>query len=68
LPVFASAAARFGREAAREGSETSVAVKKLAHGMRDIASENPEFMKAVVAPLVEAGKAALAGTDAGEGS
>lgn len=68
LPVLASAAAKFGREAAVEGSQTSIAVKKLAHGMRDIASENPEFMKAVVAPLVEAGKAALAGTDAGEGS
>ncbi len=68
LPVLASAAARFGGEAAREGSETSAAVKKLADGVRDIASRNPEFMKSVVAPLVEAGKAALAGTDAGEGS
>ncbi len=69
LPVIGSAAAALGDEAAREGSEINLAVRKMADGIREIASENPDFMQAVVAPLVEAGRAALAGTEAaGEGA
>jgi len=68
LPALGATAATLGREAAREGSETNLAVRKLADGIRQVASENPDFMKEVVSPLVEAGRQALAGTQAGEGS
>ncbi|HEY5531820.1 MAG TPA: hypothetical protein VIK22_07450 [Candidatus Anoxymicrobiaceae bacterium] len=69
LPAIGSAAALLGKEASREGSETNLAVRKMADGIKEIAGENPDFMQAVVAPLVEAGRAVLAGTEAaGEGS
>lgn len=68
LPAIGSAAAKLGREAAREGSETAAAVKKIAGGIRKMAMDNPDFFIAVVAPLVEAGRQALAGAQAGEGS
>ncbi len=69
LPAVGSAAALMGKEASREGSETNLAVRRMVDGIKEIAGENPDFMKAVVAPLVEAGRAVLAGTEAaGEGA
>lgn len=68
LPAIGSTAAQLGKEAAREGSETSAAVKKIAGGIKKMAMDNPDFFIAVVAPLVEAGRQALAGAQAGEGS
>jgi hypothetical protein len=68
IPAVGSAAAKLGKEAAREGSETSATVQKIAEGIHRVAAENPDFIREVVAPLVEAGRQALAGTLAGEGS
>lgn len=61
LPAAGAIAATLGREASREGSEVNLAVGRLADGVKRIASDNPEFVQSVVAPLVAAGKAALAG-------
>lgn len=69
LPAIASLAETLGKEASREGSEMNQAVKRLAAGVRQVAADNPEFMSSVVAPLVEAGRDALAGGGtAGEAS
>lgn len=65
VPMMKRAAARIGGEASSEGSGTAKLVKGLADGIRDVGKENPDFMKSVVAPLVEAYRQALAGT--GEG-
>ncbi|MBU4175904.1 MAG: hypothetical protein KKB90_11385 [Actinobacteria bacterium] len=65
LPLAASRVSRMGEEAKREGSDTARLVKGLAQGMKDIARDNPEFMEGVVAPLAEAWRASLAGSDGG---
>ncbi len=61
LPAVGTLAAALGREASREGSEMNLAVGRLAEGVKRIAAENPDFMQSVVAPLVDAGRDALAG-------
>lgn len=66
LPLFASRVARLGEEAKREGSDTARMVKGLAQGIKDIARDNPDFMEGVVAPLVEAWRASLAGSSDGD--
>ena len=69
MPALESAAARLGREAAREGSGTNVAVGRLAEGIKEIAARNPDLMRAVAAPLLEAFRQAFEGPEAGrEGS
>ncbi len=61
LPALGALAGALGKEASREGSEMNRAVRRLAAGVRQVAADNPEFMGSVVAPLVEAGRDALAG-------
>ena len=69
ISALESAAARLGREAAREGSGTNAAVGRLAEGIKEIAARNPDLMRAVAAPLLEAFRQAFAGPEAGrEGS
>jgi hypothetical protein len=64
MPMLGSAVSRLGAQAVRDGSEARRLVKGLAEGMRAVASENPEFMREVVIPLVEAGREALAQAEA----
>ena len=64
VPMLGSAAGRLGSEAVKEGSETRRLVRGLSSSMREIAGENPEFMREVVAPLVDAGRQALADSEA----
>jgi len=65
LPILKYRVEKLGREAGRGGSETSMFVKGLADSIRAIAIDNPEFMKDVVVPLVEAGRDALARAEGG---
>lgn len=66
VPVVGAAVSRLGAEAVKEGSEARRLVAGLAAGMKAIASENPEFMRQVVVPLVEAGRQALAEAEAAQ--
>jgi len=64
MPLLGSTVERLGSQAVKEGSEARRLVRGLADSMRAIAEENPEFMKAVVVPLVEAGREAIAQAEA----
>jgi len=66
LPAMERAATAIGREAAREGSDTAAAINKLSEGIRGVAEKNPDFMRAAIAPLVEAGREALRTVETGE--
>ena len=48
----------------RDGSETRRLVAGITKSVREIARENPEFMREVVVPLVDAGREALAAAEA----
>jgi hypothetical protein len=68
LPALGTMAQKLGEQAAREGSEINTLVSGLAEGIRTLASENPDFMRSFVVPLVEAGRLVLAEAEAaGEG-
>lgn len=67
IPVISSAVARFGSEAAREGSDANLAVARLAAAVEETAAANPLFVKSVALPLFEAGKQALRVAGAAEG-
>jgi hypothetical protein len=49
-----------GEQAARQGSEMNELVSIVVDGVKAIADRNPEFMKSIVVPLVEAGRQVLA--------
>lgn len=67
MPALGTVASKLGEQAGREGSEINTLVKGLTEGVRTLASENPEFMRSFVAPLVEAGRLVLAAAEvAGE--
>jgi hypothetical protein len=53
-------AVKLGAQAEQEGSATQRAVAALADGIRAAARENPAFVRSVVAPLLAAGRDALA--------
>lgn len=65
MPLLGSIVSRLGAQAVKEGSEARRLVRGLAHNMRAIAGDNPEFMQEVVVPLVAAGREALAQAEAG---
>jgi hypothetical protein len=65
MPLLGSVVARLGAQAVKEGSEARQLVSGIADSVRAIASENPDFMKEIVAPLVDAGRDALAQVDDG---
>lgn len=66
LKAAGALAARAGSEAAKEGTATAKAVDTLAAGIRDLARENPEFIKSVAGPLARAVGEALSETSANE--
>ncbi len=65
VSAMESIASQLGARAAEEGSGTKSLVEGLARGLRAVARGNPEFMREVAAPLVAAGREALARAEAG---
>jgi hypothetical protein len=65
MPMLGSVVARLGAQAVKDGSEARQLIKGIADSIRAIASENPEFMKEVVVPLVDAGRDAIAQVEGG---
>jgi hypothetical protein len=60
VPMLSSVVSRLGSESVREGSETQRLVRGIIESIRQVASENPEFMTGVIEPLLEAGREVLA--------
>ena len=60
VPVLEDVVSRMGDQATREGSEMNELVKTVVGGMRTLAIQNPEFMKSVAVPLIEAWRQILA--------
>lgn len=58
-PLVSSGISRMERNLAEDGSETRKMIEVVAEEMRKTAQENPEFMKGVVAPLVDAWRSSL---------
>jgi len=54
LPMVSAWMGRIGRESIVEGSPANRAVKAFSEGIRQAASENPEFVEGVVMPLADA--------------
>jgi hypothetical protein len=59
LPVLERAASNMGGQAVTEGSEMKELVKNVVDGIRTIATRNPDFMKSIVVPIIEAGRQVL---------
>jgi hypothetical protein len=67
LPLLKARAAALGAEATRDGSRVQRLVKKTTEGIEELAEDNPDFIRGVVAPIVGAWQSALESAGGSEG-
>jgi hypothetical protein len=60
MPVVENIASRMGSQAARGGSDMNELIDTVVDGIKAMAGRNPEFMKLIAAPLIDAGRHVLA--------
>jgi hypothetical protein len=60
MPVAENIASRMGSQAERSGSDMKELIETVVDGIKAMASRNPEFMKLIVVPLIDAGRQVLA--------
>lgn len=67
LPLIKARAAALGEQVSREGSKARRLVEKTAESIEQLAEENPDFIRGVVAPIAGAWRSALeSAADSGE--
>lgn len=60
MPVVENVASRIGNQAASGDSDMSELIDTVVDGVKAMADRNPQFMKLIVAPLIDAGRQVLA--------